>query len=53
MTNMTQIIPIRSQNIGFALDRRVHARRLDCEFDECGARGQAEKIITPDQKKGG
>ena len=37
MSNMTQIFPTRSQNIGFVLDRRVLARRLAYEFDECGA----------------
>jgi hypothetical protein len=53
MSNMTQIIPMRSQNIGFALDRRVLARWLAPELDECGATRRAEKISRSDQKKGG
>jgi len=53
MSNLTQIIPMRSQNVGFALDRRVLARRLAYEFDECEATYPAEKISRPDQKKGG
>ena len=50
---MTQIIPKKSQNIGFALDRRVFARQLDSEIDECGNTRKAEKISRSDQKKGG
>ena len=53
MSNLTQIIPMRSQNVGFALDRRVLARRLASEFNKCGAIRQAEKISRPDRKKGG
>jgi len=44
---------MKSQNIGFALERRVFIRRLAYEFDECEATYQAEKITRPDQKKGG
>ena len=53
MSNLSQIIPMRSQNVGFALDRRVVARRLVSAFNECGATRQAKKISRPDQKKGG
>jgi len=53
MSDMTRIFPMRSHNIGFALDWRVLARRLAYEFDECEATYQAEKITRPDQKKGG
>jgi len=53
MSNMTQIFPPRLQIIGFALDRRVLARWVDSELDECGTTRQAEKISRPDQKKGG
>jgi len=50
---MIQIFRKRSQGIGFALDRRVYARRLPCEFDECEATRQAGKISRANQKKGG
>ncbi len=50
---MTRIFPTRSQNIGFALDRRVLVRRLASEFNECGATRQAGKINRLDQEKGG
>jgi len=50
---MTQIIPTRSQDISFTLDRRILACWLASDFDICGMSGQAEKISRPDQKKGG
>jgi hypothetical protein len=53
MSNMTQIIPTRSHNIGFAFDRRVFARRFSYIFDECGYTLLAGKISRSNPKKGG
>jgi hypothetical protein len=50
---MTLLLPTRSNNIGFALDRRIYARWLASEIDRCSAARQVEKTIKPDQKKGG
>jgi hypothetical protein len=50
---MVQIFPTRSQNIDFALDRRVYVLRLDYEFDETAATGRDEKISKTDLEKGG
>jgi hypothetical protein len=50
---MLQIFPMRSQNIDFALDRRVYVLRLDYEFDEPAATGQDENISKTDVEKGG
>jgi hypothetical protein len=52
---MTQIVPTKSQNTGFAPDGRVLVRWLASEFYDCGftcqdAYGKTNRL---DQKKGG
>jgi len=53
MSNLTQVSPTRSQNVGFVLDWRVFARRLASEFDKCWNTHKAENLIRACQKKGG